>query len=298
MKKFVKFILTQIVVLLAIVGSYAQQVEVQLQVFPPHQLNLDGLTNQLLATVRNTGSQSISVNFRLEMTGPEGLTITSDRVFEEDINLQGGVVKQFRGGDWDDMFESVSLSIAPESERARLEAEQAFREGEYQICLIAYSPNTNAVLSSGAPEDCTDFTVEAGDAPEIINPIPDTEIDLNHAPLHITWMHTNISSGSIEYEIKIADVTDNPGRSDTELFSLGVVEFQEEGITGLSYLLEEEDIEWIQGHEYVVRVSAMDADGSISFQNAGHSQPIHFLIGDEEEDLGGNGCSATLPNGA
>ncbi len=295
MKKFVKYIAIPLVMLIAITSSYAQQVEVQLQVFPPHQLNLDGLANQLLATVRNTSSQSISVNFRLEMAGPEGLTIQSDRVFDDDIDLGGGVVMQFRGGDWDDLFESVSLSIEPESERIRLEDDQAFREGEYRICLIAYSPNTNAVLSGGAPEDCTDFTVEAGDAPEIINPIVDTEIDVNHAPLHITWMHTNISSGNIEYELKIVDVTDNPGRSDAELFSLGVVEFQDEGIMGLTYILEEEDIDWIAGHEYAIRVSATDEDGEIFFENAGHSQPVRFRIASEEEEVASMDVVADYP---
>ncbi len=284
-KKSIKYIAIQLIMLMAMATSQAQQVEVVLQVFPPHQLNLDGLTNQLLATVRNTGGQTIMVNFRFNMTGPEGLQITSDRVFEDNIELGPGAIEQFRGGDWDDLFESVNLRITPESESIHLENEQAFRGGDYKICLVAYNPNTNVTLSLGDPKDCVEFPVEVGDIPEIISPMGGANIDIDSAPLQVTWMHINVSSGSIEYELKIVDATENPGLTDAELFSLGIVEFQEENIMGLSFPVEEEDMEWIEGHEYVVRVTAIDTEGSISFENSGHSLPVRFLVGDPSEDV-------------
>jgi len=177
-------------------NSSAQQIDVDVRVLPPYQLSLDGLTNQLLATVRNTNIEqpANNINFRLELYGPKGLHIFSNRVFDEDLDLEPGEARQFIGDDWDALYESTNLTIEPINEKQRMIDTQMLRDGVYKICLIAFNTVTNERLSNGVPSDCYDFTVEVPDAPKIIFPRSNYSIPQDGSPLNIIWQQINLKT--------------------------------------------------------------------------------------------------------
>jgi len=131
-----KILLVIVFFFLIVSNNQAQQIDIDVRVSPPYQLNLDGLTNQLLATVRNTNLEASAnnINFRLELYGPKGLRISSNRVFDEDIDLEPGEVRQFIGNDWDALYESSNLTITPIQEKQDIINRQSLRAKKIQRC--------------------------------------------------------------------------------------------------------------------------------------------------------------------
>ena len=263
---------------LAIGHSYAQQIEVNLRVSPPYQLGLDGLTNQLLATVRNTNLEEPinNINFRLELYGPKNLRIFSDRAFDDDIDLEAGEVRTFIGGDWEGLYESTNLTIEPSSEKQRILDTQSLRDGVYKICLTAYSTVGFQNLSKGVPSDCDDFTVEVPQPPEIISPNANFKIPNNDAALQVNWFQSLLKT-SPTYTLEIVDATQFPHSSFAvdEVFKQAESVFYEDDIRSFSFVVE--DVDWEEGHEYEIRVTSSFGENEGALYDAKiHSRPVRI----------------------
>ena len=271
-----KITLTILFLIIAFGQSYSQQIEIDVRVSPPFQLGLDGLTNQLLATVRNTNLEEPinDVNFRLELFGPKSLRIFSDRVFADDIDLAPGEVRSFMGGDWEDLYESINLTIQPDSEKQRIIDTQSLRDGVYKICLTAYSTVNLQNLSLGVPSDCDDFTVEVPDLPKIILPLADYEIPSNDAILQVNW-YQNVIRTQPTYILEVVDATYFPRGTYAvdETFSRAESVFYEDDITSFSSVVD--DVDWEEGHEYEIRVtSSFGENEGVLYDAKLHSRPV------------------------
>ena len=287
-----KILLVIVFFFLIVSNNQAQQIDIDVRVSPPYQLNLDGLTNQLLATVRNTNLEASAnnINFRLELYGPKGLRISSNRVFDEDIDLEPGEVRQFIGNDWDALYESSNLTITPIQEKQDIINRQSLRAGKYKICITAFSTITNERLSKGVPSDCADFTVEVPDAPEIIFPIANYKIPQDGSPLHITWQQLNIKT-SPTYMVEIVDLTKFPNIYSMEVEGFNYAEkvYQEDEIHAFQHTVE--DVDWEVGHQYAVRVTAIlgTNNGALS-GNKLHSKQVKIMyegnaIADDDKEV-------------
>lgn len=287
-----KILLVIVFLFLIVSNNQAQQIDIDVRVSPPYQLNLDGLTNQLLATVRNTSLEAPAnnINFRLELYGPKGLRISSNRIFDEDIDLEVGEVRQFIGDDWEALYESTNLTITPIEEKENIINRQSLRAGEYKICITAFSTITNERLSKGVPKDCADFTVEVPDAPEIIFPIANYKIPQDGSPLHITWQQLNVKT-SPTYMVEIVDLTKFPNIYSMEVEGFNYAEkvYQEDDIHAFQHTVE--DVDWEEGHQYAVRVTAISGtnDGAL-YENKLHSKQVKITyegnaIADDDKEV-------------
>ncbi len=275
-----KTLLTILFFVLAIGKSQAQQIEVNINVSPPYQLSLDGLTNQLLATVRNTNLEDpiTDINFRLELYGPKGLHIYSTRVFNDDIDLEAGEVRTFIGNDWEGLYGSTDLTIEPVSEEQRLLDTQSFRDGVYKICLTAYSTITQVQLSSGVPSGCDDFTVEVPEPPVIIFPTSNFKIPNSDFLVQVNWTQLNINN-SPSYTLEIVDATQFSHSSFAveEMFMQAESVFFEDNISSFSYVVE--DVDWEEGHEYEIRVTSSFGDNEgVLYDAKIHSRPVRIIF--------------------
>ena len=287
-----KILLVIVFLFLIVSNNQAQQIDIDVRVSPPYQLNLDGLTNQLLATVRNTSLEAPAnnINFRLELYGPKGLRISSNRIFDEDIDLEPGEVRQFIGNDWDALYESTNLSIEPIQEKQRMLNTQSLRDGSYKICITAFSTITNERLSKGVPSDCDDFIVEEPNAPEIIFPRNNYTIPQDGSPLNITWQQLNVKT-SPTYMVEIVDLTRFPNIYSMEVEGFNYAEkiYQEGDIHAFQHTVE--DVDWEVGHQYAVRVTAISGtnEGTL-YENKLHSKQVKIMyegnaIADDDKEV-------------
>ncbi len=273
-----KILSTILFIIVAISAGQAQEVNVNLRVSPPFDLGLDGLTNQLLATVSNTNFEEelTDVNFRLELYGPKGLRISSLRVFNDDLDLAPGEVRSFIGGDWEGLYGATDLLILPPGEKQRIIDTQTFRDGSYKICLTAYSTSTGQQLSGGVPSDCDDFTVEVPDPPKIVFPHANTEISNETGALQVNWFQAFLKS-SPSYTLEIIDASDFPHSAFAveETFERAETVFLEEDISAFSFTVE--DVDWEEGHEYEIRVTAsLGRNEGVLYEYKLHSRPVRI----------------------
>ncbi len=287
-----KLTLLTLLVCTILSNSFAQQIDVDVRVRPPYQLSLDGLTNQLLATVRNTNLEvpANNINFKLELYGPRGLRIFSNRVFDVDIDLEPGEIRQFIGNDWDALYESTNLTIEPIDEKQRMIDTQMLRDGVYKICLTAFSTVTNERLSKGVPSDCGGFTVEVPDAPKIIFPQNNYKIPLDGSPLNIIWQQTNLKS-SPTYSVEIVDATNFPNviSISEEAFNHAEKVYQNDDISNFQETVE--DVDWEKDHIYFIRVTSRFGENEgFLYKFRIHSKPVYIrfegnAIADDDEEI-------------
>lgn len=176
-------------------------------------------------------------------------------------------------------------------------------EGEYVWCINAYEFNNNNLpLSSG----CTmPFSIYYGDQLNIITPYED-EVVTNDV-FTIFWdpvISDPTKRDQLEYEIKIIDLTEYP-QSDLDLLFLdgSAQALLDKVVYDQSYIYNNDGSDWdmIDGHQYGLRIRAVDPFNEVQFGNNGYSEIRTFWFGfnpndNEEEEPASNAVSDCFEN--
>ncbi|MBK9690072.1 MAG: hypothetical protein IPO65_21020 [Saprospiraceae bacterium] len=178
-------------------------------------------------------------------------------------------------------------------------------EGEYVWCINAYEFNNNNLpLSSG----CTmPFSIYYGD-----------QLRPSSLPMKMKWLQTTCllfflgdpvisdptKRDQLEYEIKIIDLTEYP-QSDLDLLFLdgSAQALLDKVVYDETYIYNNDGSDWdmTDGHQYGLRIRAVDPFNEVQFGNNGYSEIRTFWFGfnpndNEEEEPASNAVSDCFEN--
>ncbi len=247
---------------------------------------LEDYTNYTFTVINYTFSDQ-EIYFLADLVGDNGITFRTNRDYRPPApySLGSRQTAFLTGLDLEDLNEGISGSDIDIEGMSPLQlAQGVIPEGNYQFCINAFDFATGEQLSSGCSFP---FFVGSGDVPRIITPFEEEIIPATEIPSFvITWEPPTSDPAqamNYSYVLKIVDMTEY-GDSDIEEVFLdgGVAVHLEYELMGTSYIYngEGDDPPLIYGHQYGIRVQAIDPMMAIEFENAGYSEIRRFWYGE------------------
>jgi hypothetical protein len=297
LSKTAKTIIIFIFLLMNIQNVVCQtNVDVVIQVSEPYPVEFEYYlenADNLYISVSNNSASDLDVYYHVRLTGDNGLEALTKPGIKPStpVNIPSFRTLFYTGNDLSmdfpfDYPSQVNLTTASPQQRDFINLNRALPEGSYQICITVFNYNTDAILS----EECSDpFTVSYGDAPFIIMPFNNEIIPEN--PMHhvtIGWeppFTSRPATGTFIYNLKIVDITGYPF-GDIELLMNNPGTYPILDVSDLPDLIYNYDYppetELIPGHQYAVRVQAVNNTGSYPLPNNGYSEISTFWYGHDE----------------
>lgn len=280
--------------------------EIQFEIFEPYPVNLEYYLNNagnVFLSITNTSASDREVYFHTRITGNNGLEARTKDGYKP---AQPTVIPAFQtvvftGFDLETTdfgFNSLAsldfFGVTPELQEIIL-FNRALPEGTYQICLRVFDWNADVQRAA----TCTsEFSVYYGDMPFIYLPADGEEVPENPmSHVTIAWeppFTLNPVPGGFEYSLKMIDITDQPF-NDLEILMNDPGQFPLLDVSGIFDLVYNYDyppeIELIEGHQYAIRVRAVDPSGTTPVTNNGYSEIVTFWYGFEpgQEEFGAQG---------
>lgn len=294
--KNISFWICSLLTLLAI-GAFAQRpLEVIINFYPPYPREFAAYYNNpqdYSISVINYTDADQEVYFLGELHGlSNGVLIRTLPGFRIDVpitipangvvNLTGDEIASFYGGLTIQDLEIIG--IPPD----QLNINGVLPEGEYEWCINAYDfQSAFQPLSVGCSQP---FSIHYGDQLNIISPYEGENV-MNET-FNILWnptMSDPIKRDQLEYEVKIIDLTEYPDADLDLLFLDGSAQHQLEIVTddeNYIYNSTGTDLELTEGHEYGLRIRAVDPFNEVAFANNGYSEIRRFTyrMPDETSD--------------
>jgi hypothetical protein len=293
-----------------LLGKAQSNLEIQFEIFEPYPVNLEYYLNNagnIFLSITNTAATDREIYFHTRITGNNGLEARTKDGYKP---AQPTVIPAFQtvvftGFDLETTdfgFNSLGsvdfFGVTPELQDI-IVFNRALPEGTYQICLRIFDWNTDLQRAVS----CTsEFSVYYGDMPFIYLPFQGEEVPANPmSHVTIAWeppFTLNPVPGGFEYSLKMIDITGQPF-NDLEILMNDPGQFPLLDITGIIDLVYNYDyppeIELIEGHQYALRVRAVDPSGTTPVTNNGYSEIVTFWYGYEpgQEDLGAQGGTST-----
>lgn len=161
-------------------------------------------------------------------------------------------------------------------------------EGEYEWCINAYDYKSSGVrpLSTGCSPP---FSIYYGDQLIIISPFEEQVIQSD--VFTILWNPTinDLSKREqLEYEVKMIDITAYPNMALDLLFLDGTAQPVLDVLALDEFYVYNQDgsaMELIEGHQYGIRIRAIDPFNEVQFANNGYSEIRIFYFGFNPNDV-------------
>ncbi|HZV69034.1 MAG TPA: hypothetical protein VFG10_05795 [Saprospiraceae bacterium] len=286
--------------------SAQRPVEVIINFMPPYPVEIAAYYNSPQAysiTAINYTAEPQTVYFLGELRGTSnGVLIRTLPTFRADVPVTippSGVIIM-NGEEIAALYEDITLNDLeivgiPLQD---LNINGSLPEGEYVWCINVYDFNSDfQPLSVGCSAP---FTIYYGDQLTIMTPF-DEEVVLNEV-FPIQWnpnMTDPIKRMDLEYEIKMIDLTEYEDTDLDLLFLDGSAQpVLERLVYDELYIYNSDgtDFELTEGHEYGVRVRAVDPFNEVAFTNNGYSEIRRFWYlrnpneDEDEEDDDASNC--------
>jgi len=303
MRIVLKYLFAFAISLLALSSADAQYtVEANIILSPPYPTNFDAYIDYLeegIIEINNLESFPQEVIFDIDFFETSGLlSVSTDGAHMETITLEPGVnilspidIQNTFSGLTEENFITSGLN---QEQLNNIQLNRQLPEGTYQICLRAFDLNNQQI--SDPALGCVEFNVIFAERPIITSPFEGEETDTSGFLL-VTWDH-NINNPIIldrlDYTLKIIDLTEQEIQNiQLAMLDPGLSPDYEEdlGNQNTVNLLNDVDLPLIVGHQYAMRVTAIDPDEGLGFQFGGHSEIVTFWYGLE----GNVGGGADLP---
>lgn len=306
MKNYLQRIFLLLFVVFTIQSTWAQRpLEVVINFFPPYPREFSAYFNDpqnYSITVINHTEVEQTVYFLGELKGTSnGVLIKTLEQFKSDVPvvIAGNSVVNLSGDQIANLYQNASIGdfiiegIPPQD----LNLNGMLPEGEYVWCINAYDYNADQVpLSIGCSAP---FSIYYGDQITIYTPYEE-EIVMND--VFSIQYNPNIydltKREQLEYEIKMIDLSEYPDTDLDLLFldgsaqSILEVTFEDEIYI---YNSDGSALEMTPGHQYGLRIRAVDPFGEVQFANNGYSEIRTFWYQFnpnevEEEEITGTDC--------
>ncbi|MBP8893730.1 MAG: hypothetical protein KBD43_06160 [Saprospiraceae bacterium] len=285
-----------------IVSSQNIQVMVDVQLpFPTEIGQLEDASQAYSATLINSVFTQQNVYMLATLAGDNGVSISIDENYlpPTPLVLDGG--------------ESVTLTTQEISELNSTLGADGFiiegvsdlqlilgsiPEGNYTLCVTVYDYNTRQQIGNGCS---IVFPIGNGNIPTIISPYWEEIVMASEIPsFPIIWeypLNVGYDQSDMKYIVKIIDITANYDWDIEELFNDAgipvVIEKEVFTVTNYFYNQEADDPELIVGHEYGVRIQAIDQNNILGFDNGKFSEVRRFYYGEMPDVFGDEGDGST-----
>ncbi|GGC38159.1 hypothetical protein GCM10011506_24440 [Marivirga lumbricoides] len=264
--------------------------DVQVNVAPPYPLRLSDYTDissQIFINVNNTSGQSYDITFLGTLTNnSRGIRIETDPNSRTSscITISPGM-NTLSGADLEGVFDPDRLRLSGIT-ASQIRGDQALPEGDYQLCLRAFSCQTRGLALSPPPElmmGCYNIPNAYVDPPVIINPECGAIISADATSITFNWLFTPPANGigNTEFIFRLVEI-DPPGRNPFNAMQSATAPYlvDERGLFSNNFnLLIDSDVMLEIGKSYVYQVIAIDPSEEIAFRNNGASEVCYFTYG-------------------
>lgn len=293
--------------LLLTVGIVAQPLKITTVIQPPYPLQVEDyiLQKNTKAFIIVTNTSQTTQQFRLESTveGNNGVKSALKPGYKplQAIAIAPNESKTLNYAQLQPLYSNMTQSnIQTEGIDPQVLVQTGMLpEGTYTICVKAYGFNDNTLLSTGG---CTTIYLSHFDPPIVIKPSTNEEIKaLQPQFLNINWTVAGVP-GTTKYKVKIIDATLYNSLNINELVSSPAVVplYQTDNLAMTTLVYDATKPTLIDGHKYIVQVTAYDPLKKLAFKNEGKSVPILFTykkmgIIQNPNDNGGGGVVKVNP---
>ena len=191
------------------------QVQVTVNVLPPYSAYLQdypGRGNQVQIFVRNTTNAPLDVRFLGNITGDNGVVISTPINFRPLVPLRLGPLENrlLSRNDLEGLFDLGQIEVQG-IDKAQLYRGLPLPEGSYQLCVRAFDNRSSRPLSPEFPLGCSSpFMVRSVEPPIIINPVCDSKIVPN-TPQNVIFSWTppvGVSPAQVQYTLRVIELPD------------------------------------------------------------------------------------------
>ncbi|MEL6987459.1 MAG: hypothetical protein AAGK97_06475, partial [Bacteroidota bacterium] len=278
--------------------SIGQDLNIQLTISPPYPSNLDAYVDRLelgILSVDNTTNNPIEAYFQAVLEETSGrFSVQTDGILGDPVTIEPGLsilspidIQTIFAGLSENDFTTTGLT---QQQIDAIYLSRQMPEGNYRLCIRAFDEIGN-LISNNLEDNCTEFEILYPERPVIISPFEGEYVDTTGF-LNPVWDHLLNDADAItrtEYVLKIIDLTEQsilPNKAIEAMLDPGVSPEYEENVGNLFSTTLQNDIELplIVGHQYAMRVTAVDPDGILAYQFGGHSEVVLFFYGPEEEE--------------
>lgn len=283
------------------------QLSVNTVINPPYPTNLDyyidDLSNLYLNIVNTDPATTYRYRLEADIFGPAGIT-AHIRYLGEPITILPLETHFYTGlqlqmlGSSSDGFENTNNLTAEQLNAITIN--HALPEGEYRLCISAFDENGDRL--SPASEGCATFNIVYIDRPEIVLPVLD---DYVFPVVNVSWIQDLSSVSPMQrsrliYRLNIGDATiDEFYYYLDDIFEMNFSSLRQFETQATTYqFVNGVEFNFIEGHEYVVWVTAVDPEGELMFLDRGNSNVVFFTYGteaDDDEEEGGELYGCILP---
>lgn len=266
------------------------QLSVNTVINPPYPTNLDyyvdDLSNLYLNIVNTDPGTTYRYKLEADIYGPAGITAhirylgEAITILPLETHFYTGLQLQMLGSS-SDGFENTNNLSAEQLDAITIN--HALPEGEYRICISAFDEDGNRL--SDATEGCASFDIVYIDRPEILLPALD---DYVFPVINVSWVQDLSSVSPIQrsrlvYRLNIGDATvDEFYYYLDDIFEMNFSSLRHFETSATTYqFVNGVEYNFIEGHEYVVWVTAIDPEGELMFLDRGNSNVVFFTYGME-----------------
>ena len=191
------------------------QVQVTVNVLPPYSAYLQdypGRGNQVQIFVRNTTNAPLDVRFLGNITGDNGVVMSTPVHFRPLVPLRLGPLENrlLSRNDLEGLFDLGQIEVQG-IDKAQLYRGLPLPEGSYQLCVRAFDNRSSRPLSPEFPLGCSSpFMVRSVEPPIIINPVCDSKIVPN-TPQNVIFSWTppvGVSPAQVQYTLRVIELPD------------------------------------------------------------------------------------------
>lgn len=277
----------------------AQNIQVMVDVqlpFPTEIGQLEDASAAYSVTLVNSFFTSQQVYLLATLSGDNGVSISIDENYlpPAPLNLDGGESITLTTQEISNLNSTLGTeSFVVEGVSDIQLALGSIPEGNYTLCLNVYDYNTRQLVGNGCS---IVFPIGNGNVPVIISPYWEEIVMASEIPIFpIIWeypLNIGMNQTDMKYVVKIIDITANYDWDIEELFNdTGIpVVIEKEVFTATNYFYNQEadDPELIPGHEYGVRIQALDQNSVLGFDNGKFSEIRRFYYGELPEIISGD----------
>jgi len=282
------------ILLLLVQFTWAQSVNVTVQVLPPYSTYIQDYVNSSNKVVVNLLAYTTSnVKLKATITGDNGITVATSDNFRPatPIALQTGIPKMITGIDLRNYLDLNNVTVSGIS-KTELYRGNGIPEGNYTLCVQALDYNSGNPLSSPEPLGCSNnFNIQQIPAPQLVNPMCDAILQPNNIQnVVFSWLPSQGAPVGSQYKLKIVElipITRNPNEA---MNSATTPAFFETTTSSFSFVYGPAQPQLKVGKKYAWRVTLLApasggravASQPINAQNKGNSEVCSFVYkGDE-----------------
>ncbi|HYM19475.1 MAG TPA: hypothetical protein VEW28_00555, partial [Candidatus Kapabacteria bacterium] len=265
-------------------SNVRSQLSVNIAVLPPYSPSLDvwmSNPSRVLITIINT-DPTHAYNIRLAGSAKNSdetlMMETKQDAPAPQIEIGPGGTKQLNLNDFR-IFDVNTVRFKGTSSTL-IARTHILPDGIYTICVQALDYNTRAALSPDAPGGCANFEIRSAEAPTLISPSNEAELEPERSQvMQFQWLAPIGAPPILTYQFSIVEIQPKQAPEGAFLSAGRAFGFNRDGLNTTNLTLQSAELKLQSGKIYAWRVRAIDPSNTMAFKNDGYSAANIFKYG-------------------